>query len=118
MAGGGVAGSDQADGRERWYLILLAGFPHQPLPYYFKHILLFFRGEFTPLGDAVPLLQAATAAAPCGVLGYEHRMILHGGLLAVVGYFGGEQAGLEQILRMLHYCIKPLLVKIRQLPPA
>jgi hypothetical protein len=52
------------------------------------------------------------------MLGYEHGMILHGGLLAVVGYFGGEQAGLEQILRMLHYCIKPLLVKIRQLPPA
>ena len=71
-----------------------------------------------PLGDGMPLLQTAPAAASCGVLGYEHGMILHGGLRAVVGYFGGEQAGLEQILRMLHYCIKPLLVKIRQLPPA
>ena len=93
-------------------------FPQEPLADDGKHILLLIRGKLAPLGDGMPLLKAAPAAASGGVLGNEHRVVLHGCLLAVIGDVGGEKAGLEQIFRMLHYCIKPLLLKIRQLPPS
>lgn len=65
----------------------------------------------------MPFLQAAPAAAPCGVLGYEYGMVLHGGLFAVIGNLGGKEAGLKEFLGMFHYCIQPFLLKIRQLPP-
>ena len=83
-----------------------------------KHVQLLLGSELAPLGYGMPLLKAAAAAASCGVLGNEHRVVFHRCLLAVIWDVGGEKAGLEQIFRMLHYCIKPLLLKIRQLPPS
>ena len=103
---------------ENFSFLLISRFPHQPLPDNGKHILLFFGGEFASFWDCVPFLKAAPAAAPCGVLGYEYGVVFHGCLLAVVGDVGGEQAGLKELPGMLHNGIKPLLLKIRQLPPA
>ena len=97
--------------------LFVLSLPHQPLPDDGKHILLLVRRKLAPLGDGMPLLKTAPAAAAGGVLSYEHGVVLHGCLLAVIGDVGGEKAGLEQILGMLHYGIKPFLVKIRQLPP-
>lgn len=97
--------------------MLSCSFPDQPLTDDSQHILLFFGSKFPPFWDSMPLLQAAPAAAPCGVLGYEYGMVLHGGLFAVIGNLGGKEAGLKEFLGMFHYCIQPFLLKIRQLPP-
>lgn len=65
----------------------------QPLHDNAREIDLFTHRQLAPLGNAMPLLQAATTTAASGVLGDERRKdaMAHGCLLAVVGDEGWSQ---------------------------
>jgi hypothetical protein len=63
--------------------------------------------------DVVPLGQALPAAGPCGVLGHEHWVVPHGGLLAVMGRVGWCQPFLHKLSGVLQDHIDPLLFQVR-----
>ena len=62
-----------------------AGLRAQPSPQDIEDVPRLLLGQFAPLRDRVPLLQAAPATRRRGVLGDEDRVVPHRRLLAVVG---------------------------------
>lgn len=75
-----------------------------------REIDLLTHRQLTALGNAMPLLQTATAAAASGVLGDERRKdaMAHGCLLAVVGDEGWSQPPGYSLSRALLYLSQPL----------
>ena len=79
-----------------------------------REIDLLTHRQLTALGNAMPLLQTATAAAASGVLGDERRKdaMAHGCLLAVVGDEGWSQPPGYSLSRAVLYLFPALVLNI------
>ena len=84
----------------------------EPLPNHTNDILDLVGGQFSTLGDSVPLGQAFAAACGCGVLGHEYRVVPHGGLFAVVGRAGWGEPDLDELPGVLEDNRQALLLQI------
>ena len=73
---------------------------------------LIFLGQRDPLGDAVPFVQTAAAAARTGMLGSEHRMSAHRRLFSVIGDDRGRKTPADKVLRMPPDGVHPLFADI------
>lgn len=58
-------------------------------------------GQLDAHRDAVPFVQAFSAAAGSRVLCDEHRVPAHGCLLAIFGIVGRRQTGADEVPRVL-----------------
>jgi len=71
-----------------------------------------------PLRDAMPRLQAATAAGRGGVLGHEDRVVAVGGLPAVVARLGRRQALRDDLRGVSPHRLRTAQLSRGQLAPA
>ena len=69
----------------------------------FYHIRLFFACQSPAFRDVMPLLQAASTTAACGMLGDKdgRSAVAHRGLLAIVRYDSGSQSLGDNLSGML-----------------